>query len=149
MVIDTNAVLDLWAFCDPGVAVLRADLEAGRLDWVGCPAMRQELERVLERGVAAAHGADPQAVLHQWDRWVRQVRFEPGTRSGPGHRLQCRDGDDQMFLDLALDEGAQGLLTSDRDLLSLRRRAARLGLHIRRPQEWLGTGVQVQGQLQG
>jgi putative PIN family toxin of toxin-antitoxin system len=131
VVLDTNTVLDLWAFQDPRVAGLRGRLEAGALDWVAEPALRQELETVLMRGVAARYGARPEAVLQAWDRHVRL--WSPAPMN---HRLRCRDADDQKFIDLALATKAQWLLTSDRDLLTLARRAAVLGLRIASPHGW-------------
>lgn len=143
MVLDTNTVLDLWAFQDPRVAGLRRQLEAKALDWVGEPAMLQELETVLVRGVAARYGAKPAAVLQAWDRHVRVLSPAPTN-----HRLHCRDADDQKFINLALEVQAQWLLTSDRDLLTLARRAAALGLHIVSPHGWaerMGLQATVQG----
>lgn len=139
VVVDTNAVLDLWAFGDGRVAGLRAAVEAGRMDWVGTAAMRQELELVLQRGVAARYGAQAQAVLVQWDRQVRLC--EAVVPSPTDHRLRCRDGDDQKFLDLALASKAQWLLTSDRDLLSMARRARLAGLEICSPHGWACSAV--------
>ncbi len=136
VVVDTNAVLHLWAFSDPRVQALRQAVEGGQLDWLGTPTMRQELAQVLGRGVAAGHGAVGALVLAQWDRWTRP--WPPSCASACQHSLRCRDAADQKFLDLALDSKAQWLLTSDKDLLSLARRAARLGLLIRSPQAWTG-----------
>ena len=134
VVLDTNAVLDLWAFADSRVQVLRAAMQAGELDWVGTPDMRLELQHVLSRGVGAGYGAAPDAVLAHWDRWARPwPQAEPSPTQ---HRLRCRDADDQKFLDLALESQAQWLLTSDRDLLSLARHAARLGVRICSPHAW-------------
>jgi len=134
VVLDTNAVLDLWAFADVRVQVLRAALQAGELDWVGTPGMRLELQHVLARGVGAGYGASPEAALAQWDRWV-----QPWPQAEPRpiqHRLRCRDVDDQKFLDLALASRSKWLLTSDKGLLSLSRHAARWGLQIYTPQAW-------------
>ena len=47
--------------------------------------------------------------------------------------MRCRDTDDQTFLDLAHHKQATLLLTLDRDLLKLRKRAASFGLHIVQP----------------
>lgn len=146
VVLDTNAALDLWAFSDPRVQTLRQDLRDGQLDGPACLAMRQELEAVLARGVGAAHGARPAQVLAEWDRHVRLC--DGGTLPPCAQGLRCRDADDQVFLELAEATQALWLLTSDRDLLSLARRAARRGLLIRRPQEWPGAAV-IQGLLQG
>lgn len=137
MVIDTNAVLDLWAFGDSRVQGLRALVHAQRLDWVGNTAMREELAAVLARGVGARHGAQAAEVLALWDRHVRLVDTPPASPSD--HRLRCRDADDQKFLDLGLALGAQWLLTSDRDLLELSRRAVALGLQVASPHGWVAS----------
>ena len=139
MVLDTNTVLDLWAFRDARVQALRAQVEAGRLDWPATAGMRQELQAVLARGVAAGHGARADEVLGMWDRHARVV--EPTAPLPTQHRLRCRDADDQPFIDLALELKAQWLLTSDRDLLSLARRAATLGLQIRSPHGWTDAAL--------
>ncbi len=134
LVLDTNTALDLWAFSDPRVQGLREALEAARVDCPATPAMRQELQAVLERGVGARHGATVDGVLGPWDRSVRLVAdASPGAAAA---RLRCRDPDDQKFIDLALATGAQALLSADRDLLSLARRAGMLGLEIRPPYGW-------------
>ena len=143
MVIDTNAVLDLWAFGDPRVHGLREALEAGRMDWVGTAAMRQELAAVLARGVGARYGAQTAEVLAQWDHHVRVVALpDPAPID---HRLRCRDADDQKFLDLALSLCAQWLLTSDQDLRQLARRAAALGLRVASPHGWVPGEAEVAG----
>ena len=139
LVLDTNAVLDVWAFRDARAAALREALESDLLDWPACPGMRAELESVLRRGVAAQAQADE--VLALWDAHVRAV--PPPASSGlTDHRaIRCRDPDDQVFLDLALRERAGWLLTADRDLLTLRRAAARRGLRIATIQEWPGVSA--------
>jgi predicted nucleic acid-binding protein len=48
-------------------------------------------------------------------------------------RLRCRDADDQVFIDLALVHRARWLLTRDKALLALARRARPLGTEILRP----------------
>jgi predicted nucleic acid-binding protein len=50
--------------------------------------------------------------------------------------LRCTDSDDQVFIDLALAEGARWLLTHDRALLKLARRAAVLGVLVQKPRAW-------------
>ena len=47
LVIDTNIALDILVFNEPKVAQLKADLAAGRVQWLATPVMRDELERVL------------------------------------------------------------------------------------------------------
>ncbi|MGV3656140.1 MAG: PIN domain-containing protein, partial [Noviherbaspirillum sp.] len=50
---------------------------------------------------------------------------------------QCRDKDDQKFLELARDAGAAALITKDKALLKLAGKARRAGLFaILTPQAW-------------
>jgi predicted nucleic acid-binding protein len=50
--------------------------------------------------------------------------------------LRCRDGDDQKFLDLAHFAGARWLISRDRALLDLAKRARHLGFEILTPALW-------------
>ena len=130
-------MLDLWLFRDPDTAIgaLRQDLQAGRLRWLACEAMRVELASVLARGVGIGRGVAAQSVLELWDQHAQHPLAAPPCTQPS---IRCRDPDDQIFLDLALELGAKWLLTSDKDLLSLRRRAAALGLLIATPRQWVG-----------
>jgi predicted nucleic acid-binding protein len=50
-------------------------------------------------------------------------------------RLRCTDPDDQKFIDAAI-VSAQWLISRDRAVLKLARRAAALGLRIVTPERW-------------
>jgi uncharacterized protein len=129
-VLDTNVVLEWLLFRDPSATGWSAAVEAGAVRWLATVAMREELARVLERGLAAARGADAGAVLARWDA-LAVMQAEP-----PSHRLTCSDPDDQKFLDLAFTVGARWLVSRDRALLRLARRAAPLRVEIVTPQRW-------------
>ena len=49
---------------------------------------------------------------------------------------RCSDPDDQIFIDLAIAQGAQLLLTRDRALLKLARKAQRHGVWVATPERW-------------
>lgn len=134
IVLDTNVVLDWLLFGNPGVAALCAAVQCGRLRWLATPAMRHELALVLARGLAAAHRADERRLLQAWDDHA-QMRDPP-----PPHRLRCTDPDDQKFVDLAFASGARWLVSRDRAVLRLSRRAAPLGLGIVTPERWHPDG---------
>jgi predicted nucleic acid-binding protein len=51
--------------------------------------------------------------------------------------MRCTDADDQKFIDLALAERAVALLSADRAVLRLARRASAWGLAITRASAWL------------
>lgn len=131
MVLDTNAVLDVLAFKTNKASALAAALASRQLIWLASAYMRQELEFTLARPLLARYAFDRHAVLAAYDA-LTDTR--PAAATHP--RLRCRDGDDQPFIDLALAEGACWLVTSDRDLLVLAKRARRLGLSILGPQAW-------------
>lgn len=125
MVIDTNVLLDLWLFRNPGVGWLASALGQGRLHWLATAAMLDELAQVRARDFAARHCALPE--LYQPP--AHRVATPPAPAP-----LRCRDPSDQKFLDLACHWRC-ALLSRDRHLLSLQRRARRFGLLILRPEE--------------
>lgn len=129
-VLDTNVLLDWWVFRDPRGARWRDEVLAGRIRWLACPRMRLEFERQLGRTVLARWSPDAAAALAGFDTHARPLPDPPPAPP----TLRCRDGDDQVFIDLALSGGARWLLTHDRDLLALARRARRLGLEILKPE---------------
>lgn len=131
VVVDTQIALDLWVFRDPRADPLARALAAGRCQWAATAPMRAELAHVLQRPPLARWGVDPATALASFDRWA-VIAPTPPTQ----WLLRCRDGSDQKFLDLALRLRAACLLTLDRDLLVVARRAARLGLLVTRPQDW-------------
>jgi predicted nucleic acid-binding protein len=130
VVLDTNAVLDWLLFANPSMAALGAAIEHGSLRWLTTPAMRDEFRHVLQRGLAAARGADRTTLA---DCWARHAQEQAEAAAST---LRCSDRDDQKFLDLALAGGVRWLVSRDRALLRLRRPAAARGLAIIQPQEW-------------
>ena len=127
LVLDTNIVLDLYAFEDPGTAGLRARLRAADALWLATAAMRDELARVLLYPAIANHlqrcerSADE--VLARFDTHI--TRVEPA----PGARWRCRDADDQKFIDLAVQRRAL-LLSRDKEVLRMRKCLAPLGVQV-------------------
>jgi predicted nucleic acid-binding protein len=132
VVLDTNAVLDWLLFADPDVQALAAAIEDGRLRWIATAAMRDEFDHVLGRGLAAARGADLERFALAWERHCDE---RPPAATAPLH-LRCTDNDDQKFLDLAFAAGARWLISRDRAVLKLRRRAAGRGVAIATPGQW-------------
>jgi predicted nucleic acid-binding protein len=134
LVIDTNVVIDWLLFADASSVPLAAAVARRKVRWIATEAMRDELAEVMRRGLAARCGADPAVVLAHWDALAEMVAEPARWRVAPA--LQCSDTDDQKFLDLARTANAQWLLSRDRALLRLARRAAPLGLTIALPQCW-------------
>lgn len=131
-------------FHDPGIQPLIAPIEAGHWVWIGSEAMRDELLHVLSRGVAARWNPDPEAIRAVFARLCQMPVPPPNAAAAP--LLKCRDKDDQKFIDLALEHGADALISRDSDVLALAKRARRQGLAILRPEQWLQQAPRLPGQ---
>jgi len=130
VVIDTNIVLDLLVFADPHCAELRAALEAGSLQWLATPAMREELLRVLDypqlQPRLAFYSLVPAQVMAAFDA---RATLCPAAPKAP---CTCKDPDDQKFIDLAVAQRAC-LLSKDKAVLAMRKRLERLGVGMHLP----------------
>ena len=131
IVVDTQVVMDWLVFNDPRVQVLAAALRSRQLRWLVAPAMRDEIRHVLGRGVAASYGPDLALIEGTFDAHAEAVEA-----AEPSPRLVCRDPDDQKFIDLALARGARWLVSRDKALLALAKRAKLRGLLILKPDLW-------------
>lgn len=128
-VLDTNVLLDFWVFDDPVTRPLRAALESGRLIALRNGATVDELADVISRLKFGLGAQRQMEILRDWDRAARPV-----ARAFPSS-LVCSDPLDQKFLDLAATTQADWLVSKDRALLKLARRARAQGLAILRPEE--------------
>jgi putative PIN family toxin of toxin-antitoxin system len=131
-VFDTNVLLDFWVFDNARAAPLRGALEAGRVIALRSGPQVDELSDVLGRvrlGIEAERRCD---ILRYWDRLAVPVER---VFSAP---LACRDPKDQMLLDLAATARADWLVTRDKALLSLRRRARQAGFAVLEAEEAIG-----------
>jgi putative PIN family toxin of toxin-antitoxin system len=134
VVIDTQVVMDWLVFRDARVQALTAAVTSGALRWLVTPAMRDEIRHVLGRGVAARYAPDLVFVEAQFD-----AHSQPSDAAAPqalAGRLVCRDPDDQKFIDLALAGHARWLISRDKAVLALAKRARPRGLLILTPERW-------------
>ena len=134
VVIDTNCVLDLWVFQDLHATGLLRAVTDRRLLWCATAAMREELARVLGYPLIAARLAamtlQASDVLARFDA---HARLEDGASACS---VRCRDADDQMFIDLAVQRRAI-LVSKDARVIELGRRLAPPGVSLTRP--WAAT----------
>ena len=125
LVLDTNVWLDWLVFDDPSIAPIRAAVEANRAEVFIDAACEAELERALaydfgRKRTLDAAGRD--ACLAECRRMAH--RIDAAAPEAERARLPaCRDPDDQKFLEAALNSRAEFLVTKDRALLGLARRA--------------------------
>lgn len=134
IVIDTQVVMDWLVFRDARVQALTAAVTSGRLRWLVAPAMRDEIRHVLGRGVAASYAPDLAFIEAQFD--AHALAVDPVPPQPLAGRLVCRDPDDQKFIDLALAAGARWLISRDKAVLALAKRARLRGLVIVTPERW-------------
>lgn len=119
VVLDTNVLVSLWIFGDGRYADLRRALEDGRWRALANAASLDEFARVLAYPQFALACARQVLALDEYRRLAEVVAAPPGQRAA---LPRCKDQDDQKFLELARDGGADWLVTSDRALLVLARR---------------------------
>lgn len=123
VVLDTNVVLDLVVFDDPGAAGLRVAIEGKHATLLSSADCRAELLRVLAYPRFGLDEAAQARALRWFDAFAQINEAPPAHPPLP----RCSDPDDQKFLDLAWAAGADVLVTKDKALLDLARRIAKLG----------------------
>jgi predicted nucleic acid-binding protein len=142
LLLDTNVVLDLWLFDDARVSDLASALKLEPLCVLGSGRLRDELAEVLRRArLATGAGAalrrrlehrSADDVLAAWDGCMLEVKDAESSLAAP----QCRDADDQVFVDLALANAPCVLITRDRDLLRMARRLLESRVAVTTPERW-------------
>ncbi|MBK1683261.1 putative toxin-antitoxin system toxin component, PIN family [Rhodoferax fermentans] len=127
VVLDTNIVLDLLLFQDPATLTLRAELAGNRLQWIATVPMRDELARVLTYPYIVKslqhHGISATEVLAGFDAQA-QIHV-----AAPRASAVCKDADDQIFIDLAVDHQAC-LLSKDKAVLCMKKRLLALSVKV-------------------
>ena len=133
IVLDTNVCLDLFVFHDPRWARLLAAIESGAVQAVTRADCRMEYLVVLHYPHLPLDGASRAASAAQFDALISVV-----APAVSGLRLPvCSDKDDQKFLELARDCGADILITKDKALLKLARKTKQAGMfRIMVPEAW-------------
>lgn len=116
LVLDTNTVMALWHFEDPALCDLRTFVEGGAC-LLANEATIEELRRVLAYRQFALPPERQQALL---DAYVARSE-RAAAHADPAPVPNCRDADDQKFLELARDGRATHLLSRDKALLRLNR----------------------------
>lgn len=139
LVLDTNVCLDLLLFKDPRVADLAQQLQRGELIAYRDEATVEEWRRVVAYAVWKLSGERQRQLLADFES-ITTASHSP--TEAMTQLPQCRDPDDQKFLQLAASASATALLSKDRDLLKLARICRRrCGFAILSPSQW--------GQLDG
>nr|WP_251140640.1 putative toxin-antitoxin system toxin component, PIN family [Rhodoferax sp. U11-2br] len=124
---DTNIVLDLLLFQDPGTLTLKAELADKRLQWIATAPMRDELARVLTYPYIVKslqhHHISATEVLASFDALAQIAPVAPRASA------VCKDPDDQKFIDLAVAHRAV-LLSKDKAVLCMKKRLIALDVSV-------------------
>lgn len=118
VVLDTNVLLSLFVFADSRYAPLRGRLESGAWRALTDPRCLHEFQRVLAYPMFSLDAAAQVAAFEAYCRLSETV----AAAAVPVVLPECKDPDDQKFLEVARDGSARWLVTSDKALLKLARR---------------------------
>ncbi len=134
MILDTNVVFDWLVFKNPEGLQIGRLIASGDVRWIATPAMQSESAHVLARCVLDAWLPDASMIAQAW---ATHAEFVEPAPTAAARVPRCTDPDDQIFIDLACQLGNASLLSRDRAVLKLARRARTLGAQILAPSDWL------------
>jgi putative PIN family toxin of toxin-antitoxin system len=139
LVLDTNVVIDWLVFDDEFLASFREQVQSRSVQVIthtpavdelrrvlGYPILKLDVERqasVLEKYLALASFADGAPTAAAPAAAVAPAELPPGFP-------RCRDSDDDPFLWLAWRAGADALVSRDKAVLKLAKRARKFGFQI-------------------
>ena len=137
IVIDTNVCLDLFVFKDPRWSALLGAIESGAVEAITRADCRDEYNIVLHYKHLPLDDDSRPLAAARFDQLITVV-----APPESGVRLPvCTDKDDQKFLELARDAGADVLITKDKALLKLAKRLAKAGMFkVMVPEAWSLAG---------
>lgn len=115
VVLDTSLVLSALVFGKGRLALLRTAWQHGRCVPLASTATASELMRVLGYPKFKLTAGDREELLADYLPYCRILRIPVRLPKLP----QCRDANDQMFLELAAVGKVDFLVTSDKDLLAM------------------------------
>jgi predicted nucleic acid-binding protein len=135
IVIDSQSLFDWMVFRNPVTARWDEALEGPEWEWVFTSELRAEFDFVAAKGFGERWPIDARLLAATWARHARLV--ETPAPPAATARLHCTDPDDQKFIDLAISARVHTLVTRDKALLRLARKALeRHGVRVCRPETW-------------
>jgi putative PIN family toxin of toxin-antitoxin system len=134
LVLDTNVVIDWLVFDDAFLASFREQVHSRSVQIVSHLPALVELRRVLGYPVLRLSTERQAAVLGQYEALVSFFGNEPVVADSPKELPvgfpRCRDPDDDPFLWLAWQAQADALVSRDKAVLKLAKRARKFGFQV-------------------
>jgi putative PIN family toxin of toxin-antitoxin system len=119
VILDTNILLDILVFDEELAHPLREALEMKSVDAVSTPRMVAEFLDVIARPQFELSVGAQKEIATQWGLWCRMVDDE-SLQLAP---WKCRDRDDQVFINLSYSLRPATLISKDKQVLKLAKRA--------------------------
>jgi putative PIN family toxin of toxin-antitoxin system len=136
LVLDTNVVIDWLVFDDEFLASFRERVRARAIQVITHTPAVHELRRVLGYPILKLSAERQATVLEQYLALASFADSEPKLAVAaapaelPAGFPRCRDSDDDPFLWLAWRAGADALVSRDKAVLKLAKRARKFGFQI-------------------
>jgi len=141
LVLDTNIVLDWLVFQDQRLFELQRAWDEQRLELITHLPALQELERVLTYPQFKLSPSQQRAALDLYESRVRVMPLPEGVTMAslgmPTGFPRCKDCDDDHFLALAYHHHADAVVSKDRAVLKLAKRARKYGVTVLSPPQLL------------
>lgn len=126
VIFDTNVLLDLFVFNDFRAIHLKQALLDQKIDAVASSKTLEEFADVISRPLFALEIDKQKAIFQLWKNFVRILEDHHLVKAP----WQCRDQDDQIFLDLAFTAKPCLLISKDNEILKLASQTANVGVNI-------------------
>jgi putative PIN family toxin of toxin-antitoxin system len=119
LILDTNILLDIFVFDDQRAHPLRAALSNQEIDALVTEDTLDEFIDVISRSQFGLDKQKQAEILLQWQSWSRLVK-QSDLQVAP---WKCKDRDDQVFINLAFSFKPSTLISKDKLVLKLAKRA--------------------------
>jgi len=119
LILDTNILLDIFVFDDQRAHPLRAALSNQEVDALVTEGTLDEFIDVISRSQFGLDKQKQAEILLQWQSWSRLVK-QSDLQVAP---WKCKDRDDQVFINLAFSFKPSTLISKDKLVLKLAKRA--------------------------